>query len=145
MIVPDVNVLVYAHNAGVAEHPAARRWWEVTVNEAEPIGIDWTVAMGFVRLMSNPRVAARPQPPEALLQRIAAILAAPQVHLVTPGIGHAVRMRELFEHSGAGFRMTTDVHLAALCLELGATLATNDADFARFSGLRIVNPLQPKS
>lgn len=95
MIVPDVNILVYAHNRGVPEHEAARRWWETTVNGAEPVGIDWAVALGFVRLTSNPRVAARPQPPEAL------------------------------------------------CIELSATLATNDTDFTRFAGLRTVNPLDP--
>lgn len=142
MIVPDVNVLVYAHNAGVPEHTAVRTWWEATVNGAEPVGVDWVVALGFVRLMSNSHVAARPQSPAALLGRVKAMLAAPSVRLVAPGIGHAARMLELFEQIGAGYRMVTDVHLAALCIELGATLATNDTDFSRFSGLRIVNPLE---
>jgi predicted nucleic acid-binding protein len=34
-----------------------------------------------------------------------------------------------------------DAHLAALAMEHGAVLASNDRDFARFDGLRIVNPL----
>jgi hypothetical protein len=50
-------------------------------------------------------------------------------------------MVELFEHTGGGGRMVTDTHLAVLALELDATLASNDADFARFPGLRVVNPL----
>jgi hypothetical protein len=141
VIIPDVNLLVYAHNRGVPEHEGARAWWEEAVNGAEPIGLDWSVILGFVRLMSNPRVAMRPQPPEDLLDRISAILSQPSVKLITPGLRHAELMRELFESSGAGPRMVTDVHLAALVIELDATLATNDTDFGRFPKLRTLNPL----
>jgi hypothetical protein len=38
--------------------------------------------------------------------------------------------------------MTTDAQLAALTIESGGVLYTNDRDFARFPGLRWVNPLQ---
>jgi len=34
-----------------------------------------------------------------------------------------------------------DAHLAALALEHGATLHSNDRDFARFPGLRVASPL----
>ena len=141
MIIPDVNVLVYAHNAGIPEHEAARRWWESVVNGAEPVGLAWVAVLGFVRLMSNPTVVARPQPPAALLARVEAMLAAPVIRLVAPGPRHATLMREAFENSGAGPRLVTDVHLATLAIELDAILATNDADFTRFPGLRTVNPL----
>jgi hypothetical protein len=35
-----------------------------------------------------------------------------------------------------------DAHLAALAIEHGATLCTNDRDFARFQGLKVEYPLQ---
>lgn len=35
-----------------------------------------------------------------------------------------------------------DAHLAALAIEDGATLNTNDRDFARFPGLRVEYPIQ---
>jgi len=38
--------------------------------------------------------------------------------------------------------LVMDGHLAALAIEHGATLYTNDKDFARFSGVRLRNPLQ---
>ncbi|MFW6292550.1 MAG: TA system VapC family ribonuclease toxin [Spirochaetota bacterium] len=137
-----MNLLVYAHNTGVPEHAGARRWWEETVNGAEPVGIDWAVVLGFVRLMSSRRVTARPQRPDDLLARMSAILARPSVRLVTPGVRHADLMRELFASSGAGPRMVTDIHLAALAIEFDAVLATNDTDFARFPRLRRTNPLE---
>ena len=37
--------------------------------------------------------------------------------------------------------LCTDAALAALAIEYGATLYTADRGFARFSGLRFVNPL----
>ncbi len=35
-----------------------------------------------------------------------------------------------------------DAHLAALAIEHGATLCTNDRDFLRFPGLKVEFPLQ---
>jgi predicted nucleic acid-binding protein len=37
--------------------------------------------------------------------------------------------------------LATDAHLAALAIEHGCVLCSNDADFGRFPGLRWVNPL----
>jgi uncharacterized protein len=145
VIIPDVNLLVYAHNTGVSEHERARSWWEDTVNGAEPVGIDWAVVLGFVRLMSSRQVTVRPQRADDLLARMSTLLARPSVRLVTPGVRHADLMRELFVGSGAGPKMVTDIHLAALAIELDAVLATNDADFARFPQLRRTNPLQSDS
>ena len=50
-----------------------------------------------------------------------------------PGIDSARLMHRLFDETGATGRLTTDIHLAALAIELGAGLATTDVDFARFS------------
>ncbi len=142
MIIPDVNLLVYAHNTGVIEHERARSWWEDTVNGAEPVGIDWAVVLGFVRLMSSRQVTVRPQRPDDLLARMSTVLAQPSVRLVTAGVRHADLMRELFLSSGAGPKMVTHIHLAALAIEFDAVLATNDTDFARFPRLRRTNPLE---
>jgi predicted nucleic acid-binding protein len=38
--------------------------------------------------------------------------------------------------------LTTDAELAALTIEYGGVLYTTDRDFARFPGLRWVNPLE---
>jgi predicted nucleic acid-binding protein len=39
--------------------------------------------------------------------------------------------------------LVTDAALAALAIENGATLCTTDHDFARFPGLKWINPLAP--
>ncbi|HEX7499240.1 MAG TPA: PIN domain-containing protein [Polyangia bacterium] len=40
--------------------------------------------------------------------------------------------------------MVSDAHLAALAIEHGATLITNDRDFARFGDLRVEYPLMDR-
>ena len=37
--------------------------------------------------------------------------------------------------------LTSDAHIAALALEHGAAVCSTDHDFARFPGIRHVNPL----
>ena len=43
MIVPDVNLLVYAYNADAPRHAPAREWWEQTVRARLPVGLAWAV------------------------------------------------------------------------------------------------------
>ncbi len=63
------------------------------------------------------------------------------VSVVEPAAGHWSIMRELLLEAGRGANLTTDAHLAALCIERGATLHSADDDL-RFRGLRWVNPLR---
>ena len=62
MIIPDTNLLVYAYNDANPHHAEARQWWENTVAGNESIGIPWVVSMGFIRLMTNPRVLSSSLP-----------------------------------------------------------------------------------
>ena len=63
VIVPDLNLLVYAYNDAAPHHDSARRWWEGLLNGEERVGVPWVVSTGFVRLMTHPRVIARPATP----------------------------------------------------------------------------------
>ena len=65
MIVPDLNLLVYAYNDGALYHHSARGWWESLVNGVERVGIPWVVSTGFVRLMTHPKVLVYPGNPRA--------------------------------------------------------------------------------
>ena len=60
MIVPDVNLLLYAFNSGSPHHDAARRWWEGLVNGTEQVGLPWAVIISFVRLATHPRMLTPP-------------------------------------------------------------------------------------
>jgi predicted nucleic acid-binding protein len=54
---------------------------------------------------------------------------------------HADLLNELLALPGVHANLVPDAHLAALALEHGLTLCSTDGDFARFPGLRWINPL----
>lgn len=141
MILPDTNVLIYAHNTSSPEHEIVKQWWRNAVLGPEPVGIAWVVVLAFVRLLSNPRVVENPSSPEELLDVASELLDLPSVRVVSPGARHAGIMKRLFVETGATSRLTTDIHLAALASELDATLVSNDADFMRFTGIKLLNPI----
>ncbi len=140
MILPDVNVLVHAHNADSAVHERARRWWDACLSGAEGVGLAWAVILGFVRITTNRKVVARPLAVHDVMERLQAWLALPHVHVAQPSETHFSRLRAELERLGAAANLTTDAHLAVLAMERGYVLYSTDADFARFAALRWVNP-----
>ena len=142
MILPDINLLVYAHNAAAPFHEPARRWWEDLLTREQPVGIPWAVTLGFVRLVTHPAVLTVPLDPSAALDRAAAWFAQPSVEPLHPGPRHLSIIRTLFVTTQVAGRLTTDTHLAALAIEHQCELHPNDNDFERFPGLRWRNPLR---
>lgn len=141
MIIPDINLLVYAHDMSSRFHDSARDWWEDLMRRRIALGLPVVTVLGFVRLLSNPRITNNPANPAVLLTVMNHILCQPNVSLISPGMKHLEIMAELFLNSGCTGKMTTDIHLAALAIEHGARLASNDADFSRFPQLDWLNPL----
>ena len=141
MIIPDLNLLVYAHNDETPHHSTARRWWESLVNGAERIGVPWIVSTGFVRLMTHPRVLVRPATPVEAVDYVGEWFRFPQVTTVNPGTEHLTFFRRNLVAAGVGGNLVTDAHIAALAMEYQAEVHSNDTDFSRFPGLRWRNPL----
>jgi toxin-antitoxin system PIN domain toxin len=141
VILPDVNLLVHAYNSDSPRHAVARRWLERTLSSAEPVGLAWAVLLGFVRIVTQPRILTRPLPAGDAIGHVKAWLAQPAAAIVHPGDRHASLVFGYLERLGAAANLTTDAHLAALAVEHQAELHTTDADFVRFPGLRWRNPL----
>lgn len=141
MIIPDINLLIYAHDAEAPHHTAARAWWEDSVNGREPIGLPCVVITGFIRLMTHPKVMRAPASPQQACAVIDDWLAQPRVRVLDPGPRYFAVFSGLLAQIGVAAGLTTDAHLAALAIEHAATLCSNDRDFARFAGLTWRNPL----
>jgi len=60
---------------------------------------------------------------------------------VQPGPRHASILERLAIEGGAAGARFTDAVLAAIAIEQGATLASTDRDFNRFTGLKWTDPL----
>ena len=142
MIVPDINLLLYAHDAGSSRHSAASRWWDGLLNGAESVGIPWTVAVGFVRLMSNPRAVTLSLSAPAAVACVSDWFSHPHIAPLNPGGGHLIHFRRILADSGGGANLVPDAHIAALAMEYEAVVHTHNSDFNRFPGVRWHNPLQ---
>jgi toxin-antitoxin system PIN domain toxin len=141
MILPDINLLVYAYNRDAPEHAGARAWWEDLLVSEEPVGIPWAVSCGFIRLMTHPAVLMTPLDPKRAVAHVESWLERPSVEVLDPGPRHLELLGRLLGSLGVAGNLTTDAHLAALAIEHQCELHSNDGDFARFSGLRWRNPL----
>lgn len=141
MILPDINLLVYAYVRGAPRHAAARAWWEGLLSREAPVGLTWPVIVGFVRLLTQGAVLTPPMRPVDALDLVSAWLDQPHVVLLQPGPRHLTILRQLFAEAGVAGVLTTDAHLAALAIEHQAELHSNDHDFSRFPGLRWHDPL----
>ncbi|MBV9242659.1 MAG: PIN domain-containing protein [Acidobacteria bacterium] len=140
MILPDVNVLIYAYDRQSHYHQAAVKWLERTLTNEE-VYLSWHTITGFVRIITHPSVLRHPTSMEKAVDIVGEWLARENVHLV----GLEKRNWPLFTSAliegHATGNLVMDAHLAALAVSCGATLATTDRDFSRFPGLRSVNPL----
>ena len=142
MIIPDINMVVYAHNEIAPEYPSALSWWLDLLDGDEEIGLPWIVIAGFVRIMTNPRVMDTPFTPLEAMDRVADWLSRPHVHLIEPLSDHFDVFRNNLAALNSGGNNVPDAQLAAFAIERGAMLHTNDNGFGRFPGLRWRNPLR---
>jgi toxin-antitoxin system PIN domain toxin len=142
MILPDINLLVYAYNSDAPAHKKAKAWWEACLSENRPVGLPWAVILGFLRLMTSRSVLVDPFTPQEAVGRIRSWLERPQVQILQPGSRHIELLDSLMQGATAFGSLVTDAHLAALAIEHQAELHSNDGDFSRFPGLRWTNPLQ---
>ena len=141
MIIPDLNLLIYAYNDDAPEHARAKAWWESCLSEIRPVGLPWVVMLGYVRLITGRVAMVDPFSAGDAIGHIRSWLERPQVEILTPGPRHLDLVDTLLRDAQASGNLAVDAHLAALAIEHRAELHSNDGDFLRFPGLKWINPL----
>jgi len=141
VILVDANLIIYAHNEDVVQHVAAQEWFAHVLSGKEIVALPWTVVHTFLRLTTGGRVFAKTLPIEQSLRIVDRWLAVPHVKILEPGPQYWDILRRLCIASRVRGKVLSDAHLAALAIEHDATMYTTDADFRRFTGLRVLNPL----
>jgi len=137
----DVNVLIYAHREESSEHREYARWLTELVEGDEPFGCSEIAASGFARIVTNPRIFSSPTPLATALRFIDQMHSRPNCVRLRPGPEHWAIFAKLCLATRASGKLMADAYHAALAIEHGCELATTDADFARFPGLRWRHPL----
>lgn len=142
MILPDLNLLLYAYNPFAPHHVSARAWWQGVVNGEELIALPHEVTFGFVRIATNRRLGKAAVPLIEARTVVEGWLDLPQARVLVPSAGHFGRAMDLMKSAMATGALLSDAVLASYAIEHRARLCTNDADFSRFPGLDWHNPLQ---
>ncbi len=142
MLLLDANLLLYAVNTDAPAHLKAKLWLEKAfAGESGTVALTWLTLVAFVRVATNAKALANPFTLNEALGIIGGWLALPSVSVVGPGPKHHDHFDAACRSARAAGNLITDAHLAALAMEHGCELASCDADFSKFAGLRWINPL----
>lgn len=136
----DANILLYAVNESSPNHPTAKQWLEGALNGERRVGIPWVSYWAFLRIATNPRAVENPLSTAAAWSTVTAWLDAPATWVPEPGSGHRLILGEMLESHDTRGGLMTDAVLAAMCVEYGLAIVSNDSDFARFPEIEWVNP-----
>jgi toxin-antitoxin system PIN domain toxin len=141
MILPDVNVLIYAFRQDMPQHVVCRPWLEDVVTGDTRFGLSPLALSALVRITTNPRTFVTPSPVEEAFGFCDDLLGQPHCEVVEPGERHWGIFRRLCLETGTHGPSITDAWFAALAIESGCDWITFDRDFARFPGLNWRQPV----
>jgi uncharacterized protein len=136
VILPDVNILLYAFRDDLPSHQGCRKWLDSVVNGNAAYGISPQVLASVIRIATHPKIFAMPSGLGRAFAFADAVTSQPHCQLVTPGPRHWEIFQDLCNHAQASGNLVQDAWFAALALESGCEWITMGRDFARFEGLR---------
>jgi toxin-antitoxin system PIN domain toxin len=136
VILPDVNILLYAFRSDAENHAAYRSWLEEVINSEKAYGMSPQVVASVIRIATHPRVYARPDSLADVLAFAKVVLDQPHCQIIEPGPRHWGIFTKLCQRANAYGNLVPDAWLAALAIESGCEWITNDRDYARFPGLQ---------
>lgn len=140
MVLLDVNVLVGAMRTDAPRHDVMRRCLEALRGSPEPFAVCDVVLSGAIRVLSHPRVFSPPTPIADVLRFVQVLRDTPNVVVLSPGERHWSLFTALLANASATGNLVTDAWLAALAIEHGCEVVSDDADFARLPGVRWRRP-----
>jgi toxin-antitoxin system PIN domain toxin len=144
MVLPDVNVLIYAFRRDVPQHASCRAWLDGMVAGDARFGMSRLALSAVVRITTDRRIYATPSPIADALGFCEDLLAQPHCQVVEPGERHWDIFRRLCIETETRGARVTDAWFAALAIEWGCDWITLDRDYARFPGLKWQVPPAPR-
>lgn len=138
----DANLLLYATDSKSPFHGPAKSWLLEQLNGSRRVGLPWQSLGAFLRLATHPRVSAHPLSAVEAWRTVSTWLQSSVAWIPGAGSEHPVLLGELIERHDVRGNLVPDAQLAALALEHGLTVYSADTDFARFTEVSWVNPLE---
>ncbi|MDX2267671.1 MAG: TA system VapC family ribonuclease toxin [Bryobacter sp.] len=140
MYLLDANILLYSFDESSVHYRAINGWLYNALESGIAIGIPWLAAWAFIRITTNQRTYPKPLTAQEAIQAIQVLLKNQNVTLVDPGPRHLEYLQGAMVLGQVRGTSTTDAALAALALELNATMVTADRGFRRFPKLKLLDP-----
>ncbi len=138
----DVNVLLYASDAGSPYHERARSFLDACLGGDEVFYIGWETVMSYLRIATHPSVFERPLAPDEAMTNVETLIARPQARLLAEEEGFWAVYRDVTAAVPTRGNLVADARLAALLRLHGVkTLYTRDRDFLKFGFLDVRDPL----
>ena len=136
MILPDVNVLIYAFRKDVPQHALCNTWLTAVVAGDGQFGLSRLALAALVRITTNLRSYREPSSLAEAFTFCDYLLSQPNCQVVEPGERHWGIFERLCRDTDTRGPRVTDAWFAALAIEWGCEWVTLDRDFARFPGLK---------
>jgi toxin-antitoxin system PIN domain toxin len=140
VILPDVNVLIYAFRRDSIRHRVCKPWLDDVIEGESQFGISPLVLAAVVRIATNPRIFREPSTPAESFAFCSVLLAQPNCERVEPGVRHWDIFERLTQETDTRGARVSDAWFAALAIEHGCIWMTFDRDYARFPGLEWREP-----
>ena len=136
MLLPDVNILVYAHREDSQLHKKSLAWLQSLINSDEAFAMSELVFSGFLRIVTHPKIFNPPSSLDDALTFIKQIRQQTNCIIVYPQERHWDIFTKLCMQADAKGNLVPDAYHAALAIESGSEWISTDRDFSRFNGLR---------
>lgn len=105
------------------------------------VNVLWPVAVGYLRIVTHPRLLDAPLSPDEAARNIDQFVAQPHVRSVGEGDGFWSVYRRVADPVRPKGNQIPDAHLVALMRQHGiATIWTHDRDFRKFEGITVRDP-----
>jgi len=135
MILPDVNVLIYAFRQDSPHYATCKPWLDNVVMGDARFGISPQALSAVIRITTQPRAFRQPSPLAEAFAYCNFLRGQPHCQIVQPGERHWDIFERLTRAANIMGGPVTDAWFAALAIEHGCTWITYDRDYARFPGL----------
>ncbi len=141
MILPDVNILIYAYNQGDPRFPVASKWFERLLNSSQRACFCWETINGFIRISTNPAALPNPYSLAESHLIVRSWLTEQNSLFLAPTADHLDIIQTVGTVPNAVGKLHSDAILAAYAVANDATIASSDRNFRLFSGIKLLNPL----
>jgi len=135
LIVADVNALVHAFRPETTHHKLASSALSAFRDQGSLIVLP-AIAASFVRIVTDKRLSATPDEPQAAFEFIDVLSARGRL-LREARVTRWQSLQSLSERVEIRGPLVPDALLAATCLDFGASVLTADRNFLRFPGVRV--------